>query len=60
MTTRRMRFAYWIARATDTHSEYVIGIAFQRQQCVKAPECYVLRTLPVLFDMEIFGPFLVF
>jgi hypothetical protein len=29
---RRMRFACWIAKATDTHSEYVILIAFPRQQ----------------------------
>ena len=25
---RRMRFAFWISKATDTHSEYVILIAF--------------------------------
>ena len=30
--TRRMRFACWIAKATDTHSEYEILIAFPRQQ----------------------------
>jgi hypothetical protein len=29
---RRMRFACWITKATDTHSEYVIFIAFPRQQ----------------------------
>jgi hypothetical protein len=29
---RRMRFAYWITKATDTHSEYVIIIAFTQQQ----------------------------
>jgi hypothetical protein len=28
---RRMRFACWINKATDTHSEYVILIAFRRQ-----------------------------
>jgi len=28
----RMRFAYWIAKATDTHSEYVILIAFPGQE----------------------------
>jgi len=27
-----MRFAYWILKATDTHSEYVILIAFPPQQ----------------------------
>jgi hypothetical protein len=31
MTTWRMRIAYWIPKATDTHSEYVIIIAFLRQ-----------------------------
>jgi hypothetical protein len=30
--TRHMRFAWWITKATDTHSEYVILIAFPRQQ----------------------------
>jgi hypothetical protein len=32
--TRRMRFACWITKSTDTHSEYVILIAFPRQQWV--------------------------
>jgi hypothetical protein len=26
--TRCMRFAWWITEATDTHSEYIILIAF--------------------------------
>jgi len=29
---RRMRFACWIIEATNTHSEYVIIIAFPLQQ----------------------------
>jgi hypothetical protein len=29
---RRMRFACWITKATDTHTEYAILIAFPRQQ----------------------------
>jgi len=29
---QRMRFACWITKATDTHSEYLILIAFLRQQ----------------------------
>jgi hypothetical protein len=29
---RRMRIACWVTKATDTHSEYVILIAFPRQQ----------------------------
>jgi hypothetical protein len=32
MTTRCIRFAIWITKAIDTHSEYVIIIAFPRQQ----------------------------
>jgi len=32
MTLRRTRFACWIPKATNTHSEYVIFIACQRQQ----------------------------
>ena len=30
--TQRMRFICWVTKATDTHSEYVILIAFPRQQ----------------------------
>ena len=29
---RRMRFAYYINKATDTHSEYLLHIDSQRQQ----------------------------
>jgi hypothetical protein len=29
---RHMLFACWITKATDTHSEYVICIAFPQQQ----------------------------
>jgi hypothetical protein len=32
---RRMRFACWITKATDTHSEYVIHIALSRQQWLR-------------------------
>jgi hypothetical protein len=32
---RRMRFACWITKATDTHSEYVILIAFTQQQWLR-------------------------
>jgi hypothetical protein len=32
---RRMRFACWITKATDTHSEYVILIAFLLQQWLR-------------------------
>jgi hypothetical protein len=32
---RRMRFACWITKATDTHSEYAILMAFPRQQWLR-------------------------
>jgi hypothetical protein len=44
-----MRFACMIAKATDTHSEYAIHIAFQRQKLLRK-RASLLRysTLPVL------------
>ena len=49
---RRLRFACWITKDTNTHSEYVIFIAFSRQQklCEHAPECFVTRILRTLFN----------
>jgi hypothetical protein len=40
---RRMRFACWIIKATNTHSEYVILIAFPPQQylLLHTPQCYI-------------------
>jgi len=32
MKTRRMSIAYWEPKATNTHSDYVLFIAFPRQQ----------------------------
>ena len=32
---RRMLFECWISKATDTHSEYIILIAFARQQWLR-------------------------
>jgi hypothetical protein len=34
---QRMRFACWITKATDTHSEYVILIALQQWSLERAP-----------------------
>ena len=49
MTTWRMRIARWITNATDTHSEYVVFMAFPcNSGCTNAPLCYVIRTLPLL------------
>jgi hypothetical protein len=30
-----IRFLYWIAKATDAHSEYVIGLPLARQQWLR-------------------------
>ena len=51
---RRMRFARWITKATDTHSEYaVILTVFPRQEwlCERATtlRLYAHSTLPVLY-----------
>jgi hypothetical protein len=35
MTVRRMRFALWIPKATNTHSEYVIFIDFPLQEWLR-------------------------
>ena len=32
---RRMRFACWITKATDTHPDYLILTAFSRQQWLR-------------------------
>ena len=34
-TKRRMRISCWISTATNAHSEYVIHIAFPRQQWLR-------------------------
>jgi hypothetical protein len=44
---RRMRFACSITKATDTQSEYVILVAFLRQQWLRE-RAQIIRTLPVL------------
>jgi hypothetical protein len=41
---RRMRFACWITKATDTHSEYVILIAFRRQQWLRERASFLRYT----------------
>ena len=45
MKIRHMRIAYWIPKATNTHLEYVILIAFPLQQQFHARTSLV--TLPV-------------
>ena len=46
---RRMRFACWIIKTTNSHSEHVTLIAFPRNNgYANAPRYYVICTLPVL------------
>ena len=49
MTVWCMHIVCWVLKATDTHLEYVILVTFPWQQWLHMPQCYVLRTLPVLF-----------
>ena len=50
MTIWRMRIACRIPNATNTHSGCLTLIAFPPQQWLTSgPQCYVVRTLPVLF-----------
>jgi hypothetical protein len=42
---QRMRFACWITKATDTHSEYVIRLCHGNNGYANAPQYYVTRTL---------------
>jgi hypothetical protein len=47
---RRMRFMCWITKATDTHLQYVILIAFPRQHWLrKHLSAMFICTPPVLF-----------
>jgi hypothetical protein len=47
---RRMRFACWITKATGTHSEYLVLIAFPRQIWLRerAPSVTFIHTLLLL------------
>ena len=48
-TLWRMRISCWLRNVTDINAEYVLLIAFQRQNgCTNAPQYYVVRTLRVL------------
>ena len=48
MATYCMRIACWIPKATNTHSEYVILLFHSKSGYTNAPECNIIRTLPVL------------
>jgi len=52
-----MRFAYWITKATDTHSEYIIPIAFpHNNDCMNAPHCYVSKYIGALLKPTVVTP----
>jgi len=51
VTIWRMRIACWIPKATNTHTECVIRIAFPRQHWLRErPQCYVIRTWPIVLQ----------
>jgi hypothetical protein len=46
-------FVCWVTKVINTHSEYIILMAFLQQKWLGyAPECYVIRILPVLLCVE--------
>jgi len=47
---RRMRFACWITKATDTHSEYIILIAFLRQEWLRECASMLCHTYSAWLD----------
>jgi len=48
-TSRRMRFACWITKATDIHSEYVTFLGYSWQQWLSERTSVLhIRTFPVL------------
>jgi hypothetical protein len=54
MAIRRMRFARWIPKDTNTLSEYVILIAFPLQQLLhEGSQCYLILSLPVLLYVDL-------
>ena len=57
---RRMRFACWINKARGTHTEYVILIAFPRQQWLRKRDpilcLYVFSVLFVIYLNCFFPP----
>ena len=54
-TTRRTHIPCWITKATYTHSEYVILLFNGNGVRRNAPECDVMRSLPV-FSLKLKGP----
>ena len=53
-----MRLTCWITKATDTHSEYVILIAFQRQEWLRERSSLLCCTYVVCFFFHFICPLL--
>ena len=49
---RRMRCACRVTRATNTDWKYIILRLFGKSIYANAPECYIIRTLPVLLHIR--------
>jgi len=50
---RHVNFVCCISKATEVHSEYVIMLFRGNSNHANAPQCYVIRTLPVsLFSLN--------
>jgi len=54
MTIWRMRIACWITKAANTHSEHVLHLLhfYCNNGRTNAPQCYVIRTLLVVFNIS--------
>ena len=52
-----MRIACWIRKATNTHAHVVLYLLLFHcnNGCKNAPQCYVIRTMPVLLFVDGFG-----
>jgi hypothetical protein len=56
MAVRRMRFACWIPKCTNRHSEYVIRIALHGNGvCTNASQCHVIGTLSLSLSLFFFS-----
>ena len=51
MTIRRKRFACRVPKVTNTPSQYVNLHFHCNNGCMNGPQCYILRTLPVLLEL---------
>jgi hypothetical protein len=62
MSLWRMRIAYWIIKATDTHTEYVIFPVFPQQQLLheSASMLLYIQTLSVLSLRRVKEPIMIY